>query len=418
MIETEYDLVIVGAGLVGQALAAAVAQRLSESDLRIALIDPSPSASGSRLAAAENASADGSAKTIQEYDLRVSALTERTRSFLSTVAVWQKMPEASICPYREMRVWDAEGTGSVHFEAADLHLDCLGHIVENSVTLQALSQRLEELPSVDRLQGWFKSVSNPDANGQLTLEIEANGDRRSIRTQVLVGADGVNSVVRQWAGMSTREWDYKHQAIVASVRMEHPLAATAWQRFRPQGPLAVLPLCGDTRMGSIVWSTCPEEADELMSMDDDGFKLALEKAFESRLGAVCQLSERRAVPLRQRHATAYWNQGVVLMGDAAHSIHPLAGQGVNLGFKDAEILAEEFARAWQRGTCLGHPQTLARYQRRRQTDNLTTMAAMEAFKRLFEAESPWVRLARNQGLKWFDAALPIKQHAMMQAMGL
>lgn len=417
MIELEYDLVIVGAGLVGQSLAAAVAQRLSESDVRIALVDPSPAGSGIGAGVAE-ASADDGVKAVRDYDLRVSALTERTRSFLSQMAVWQKMSANQISPYREMRVWDAEGTGSVHFEAADLHLDCLGHIVENSVTLQALSQRLAELPSVDRLQGWFKSVSNPDKDGRLVVELEAQGHRRRFKTQVLVGADGVHSNVRQWAGMSTREWDYQHQAIVASVRMETPLAATAWQRFRPEGPLAMLPLCGDARIGSIVWSTHPEEASELMTMDDQGFKAALEKAFESRLGGVLEVSERRAVPLRQRHATAYWNQGVVLMGDAAHSIHPLAGQGVNLGFKDAEILSEEFARAWQRGTELGHPQTLARYQRRRQTDNLTTMAAMEAFKRLFEAESPWVRLARNQGLKWFDAAMPIKQHAMMQAMGL
>jgi 2-octaprenylphenol hydroxylase len=179
-----------------------------------------------------------------------------------------------------------------------------------------------------------------------------------------------------------------------------------------------LPLHSNNCLASIVWSTQPEEADAVLAMSDDDFCSALSQAFEGRLGDVVEVSPRQRFPLRQRHARQYYDRGVVVAGDAAHTIHPLAGQGVNLGFKDAEVLAEEIIRATNKGLSPGADSVLARYQRRRQADNLATMAAMEGFKRLFGSDQPLVRLLRNEGMRLFDKVMPVKQHVVMKAMGL
>ncbi|MEE3190956.1 MAG: FAD-dependent monooxygenase, partial [Pseudomonadota bacterium] len=184
------------------------------------------------------------------------------------------------------------------------------------------------------------------------------------------------------------------------------------------GPLAFLPLHSDDHLASIVWSTLPDEADKVLAMSDEDFCAALTDAFEGKLGNVTEVSRRQRFPLRQRHASQYYEAGVVVAGDAAHTIHPLAGQGVNLGFKDAQVLSEEIVRAMDKGLSPGSDAVLARYQRRRQADNLATMAAMEGFKRLFASDQPLVRLIRNEGMRLFDKMMPVKQHVVMKAMGL
>ncbi len=399
-----YDVVIVGAGLVGQAIASALVQGAQQKPLRIALIDP-----------AFRTQAPASGSELADYDLRVSALTAKTQAFLTRLGAWQKIPLQRLSPYTGMHVWDAEGTGSVTFDAADLHAPCLGHIVENRQTLWAIQQCLQETQGVDVLTQKVRYLDNRDAEGYTPVVLE-NDDR--LLARLVIGADGALSRVRQWAGLPTTEWDYGHHAIVATVRLEHPLQATAWQRFRPEGPLALLPLPGDEHLASIVWSTSPAEADAVLAMDEAGFNAALTQAFEGRLGQVLASSAKARFPLRQRHARDYWCEGVVLAGDAAHTIHPLAGQGVNLGFKDAETLAEEILRAHSKGLDLGGELVLSRYQRRSQADNLSTMAAMEGFKQLFAADQPLLRLLRNEGMRLFDKLLPVKQHVMMKAMGL
>ena len=404
--EKKYDVVIVGAGLVGQAIAAALLlqqqQQNSRRPLSIALVDPA------------RISQPVPAQSLTDYDLRVSALTAQTQQLLQDVGAWQHIPPQALSPYTEMKVWDGEGTGAVHFSAADLKVDNLGHIVENRQTLAALQQVLDD-SAVSFIHQPVRYLDNRDSAGNTPLVLE-NGE--TLLARLVVGADGALSRVRQWAGLATREWDYEHHAIVASVECEQPLAATAWQRFRQQGPLAFLPLAGNEHFASIVWSTTPEEAEQLLALDDGAFSQALTEAFEGRLGQILSCSQRVAFPLRQRHAKDYWCDGVVLAGDAAHTIHPLAGQGVNLGFKDAAVLAEELVRGFNKGLDIGGAAVLARYQRRRQADNLATMAAMQGFKELFAAEAPLLRLLRNEGLRWFDKLLPVKQHVMQQAMGL
>ena len=417
-----YDIVIIGAGLVGQSLAAALAS--GNPALTVALIDPAlatpPDLPPELLPALPDLAASG----LDSFDLRVSALTARSQHLLTAIGAWQWIRPARRQPYTHMTVWDAEGTGEVNFDAADLHVPCLGHIIENRETLAGLRQRLTACPAVTLITQPVRYLDSRRADGLTPVVLErgsgqdSGGQRDTLLASLVVGADGAHSRVRQWVGLPTSEWDYQHQALVATVSTERPMAATAWQRFRPQGPLALLPMPTNPRLASIVWSTSDTEANTLMALDNADFCTALSAAFEQRLGAITACSPRAAIPLRQRHARRYWQDGVVLAGDAAHTIHPLAGQGVNLGFKDVEVLAEEILAAVARGISPGHDQVLARYQRRRQLDNLATMAAMEGFKRLFAADAPLIRLLRNSGMTQFDRLLPVKQHVMMQAMGL
>lgn len=240
-----------------------------------------------------------------------------------------------------------------------------------------------------------------------------------LTTRLLVAADGGQSRVRELAGFATREWSYGQRAIVTTVQTQRAHQNTAWQRFLPTGPLAFLPLPGKEQdCCSIVWSASNEYAEKLLALDDAAFGEALAEAFEHRLGAIQKLAPRYSFPLQQRHSTRYVKPGVALIGDAAHVIHPLAGQGANLGIQDVHALAEELQRALARGLPPGSTAVLERYQRRRMGSNLLMMGAVEGFKRLFAESSLPVRWLRNAGMRRLDALTPVKSHIMRQAMGL
>lgn len=392
------DLIIVGAGMVGSALALA----LEHSGLEILVVDGSPL--GVRPFDAGSA-----------FEPRVSALSAASQRILQRLDVWDGIAARRASPYQDMRVWDGSGTGSVHFAAASVHAEVLGHIVENRVVQDALLERL--LDSQIGLLGNAR-VEQLRRSGDGWLLTLADG--RELRAPLLVAADGANSAVRRLAGCATREWDYLHHAIVTSVRCERPHQATAWQRFTDDGPLAFLPLNrqGDEHWCSIVWSTVPAEAERLMALDDAAFCGALGKAFEQRLGAIETADPRLCIPLRQRHAKRYVESGLALIGDAAHSIHPLAGQGVNLGFLDAAVLAEVLQHALERGEQPGDIRVLSRYERRRMPHNLAMMAAMEGFERLFQADPLPIRWLRNSGLNWVDELPDAKALFVRRALGL
>lgn len=315
------------------------------------------------------------------FEPRVSALSAASQRILERLGVWDGIAARRVSPYRDMRVWDGSGTGSVHFSAASVHAEVLGHIVENRVVQDALLDRLHDSQIGLLGSARLEQLRRSGDGWLLTL-----ADGRELRAPLLVAADGANSAVRRLAGCATREWDYLHHAIVTSVRCERAHQATAWQRFTDDGPLAFLPLArqGDEHWCSIVWSTVPAEAERLMALGDDAFRHELGKAFEWRLGQVTAVDPRLCIPLRQRHAKRYVESGLALIGDAAHSIHPLAGQGVNLGFLDAAVLAEVLLHALQRGEQPNDVRVLSRYERRRMPHNLAMMAAMEGFERLFE----------------------------------
>ena len=248
-------------------------------------------------------------------------------------------------------------------------------------------------------------------------------DGRQIDAKLVIAADGAQSKVRELAGFSVREWSYQQDAIVTTIHCQqhHQLAARQW--FLPTGPLAFLPLQGidDDESGSscsIVWSQDSAEAERLMALSDEEFCKELTRVSEGALGEILSIDRRFKIPLNQRHAADYVKPGLVLIGDAAHSIHPLAGQGVNLGFKDVAVLAEELARAASLGISPGSELVLQRYQRRRKADNLGMMAVMEGFKRLFGSDQVPLRLLRNAGMSRLNSIMPIKKAIVREVMGL
>ncbi len=399
-----FDLVIAGGGLVG----ATFACLLDGLDLRIALADRNV-ADGS-----ESASPSGGLR----FDARVSALNEASRRVLRKIGVWAEVQAIRCCDYREMRVWDAEGTGSIHFSAKAQGVDSLGTIVENSIVLARLHERLHRQDNVTVVSPFVSAALEAATNGETVL-VDDQG--RRLQAGLLVAADGGNSAVRRLAGIASREWDYGQAALVTTVRTSAGHGHTAWQRFLDTGPLALLPLAAaaDTefRHGSIVWSTSPEQAEQLLEMPDERFRHHLATALEHRLGAVEWSDRRFQFPLRQRHAHHYAKGGIVLIGDAAHTIHPLAGQGVNLGIADAAALAGELRCGLAAGRRLSDPLLPRRYARSRRGANLRMIWAMEGLHRLFGARSLPLRWLRNTGLDAVDRAVPIKNYLARHAMG-
>lgn len=400
---TEFDLVIVGAGLVGAALACAIAQTDAAQHLHIAVIE-----AGNELQhfAAEH------------FDPRVVALTHASEKLLRTIGCWDAIAQTRVCAYREMKVWDGEGTAAIEFDCADVQQNHLGHIVENSVVVNQLRARMQQLPNIMLIQPATVTELFP-AEKDSPLRVKLNTGEE-ISAALLIAADGAHSRVRELANFKTREWDYGQHAIITTVRTERPHEFTAWQRFMHTGPIAFLPLQnnGDAHQCSIVWSVDDELAQTIMALDDEAFCVRLTDAFEARLGNVVGCDKRYSIPLRQRHATSYIQPGIGLVGDAAHNIHPLAGQGVNLGLLDVITLAAEIERALIRGIPLADESILRRYQRQRLAGNLGMMSAMEGFKQLFGNRSLGINWLRNTGMRQLNSIPAVKKIIINAALGV
>ncbi|GGY83597.1 2-octaprenyl-3-methyl-6-methoxy-1,4-benzoquinol hydroxylase [Cellvibrio zantedeschiae] len=396
----QYDLIIVGAGLVGASLACAIAQQENASTLQIALIEASNEAQDF---AGEN------------FDPRVVALTQASQNLLNNLGVWEDVVQARACAYSDMHVWDGEGTAAIHFNCADVRANHLGHIVENSVVLNALRKKISQHQQIRVIQP-ARVAGLKNGSG---VEVQL-GDGSVLVAKLIIAADGAQSKVRELTEFETREWDYGHKAIITTVQTELPNQATAWQRFMRTGPLAFLPLpsINDKHFCSIVWSAETELAEELMQLNDAEFSKRLGVAFEHKLGKILHTAERHAIPLRQRHAKTYIQPHIVLVGDAAHNIHPLAGQGVNLGLLDVAALAQEIERALLRKIPLNDFSILRRYQRQRLASNLVMMSAMEAFKRLFGSNSLMLTWLRNTGMRQLDSITELKKIIVKAAMGI
>lgn len=407
------DVLVIGGGMVG--LTAALA--MAEKGFTVRVLEARQFDTKTLYKNLEQRLSQAAAKD-SEYDPRVSALTGASEQLLKNLEVWPLMRKLRLSPYTEMDVWDGEGSGQIHFSAHDIYEDSLGHIIENSVTLAALYSRVTQHPDI-RVEVGVSVHQLSDASnvsGVMSRKVECV-DGQIYEARLVVAADGAHSRIRQLAAIPMCEWDYGHHAITTTVRTEKEHQSTAWQCFTQTGPIAFLPL-PDPHLCSLVWSTSPDQASQLESLSTEDFCYQLEQAFERKLGAVQWCDDRFSFPLRQRHAHYYVKPSLAVIGDAAHTIHPLAGQGVNLGLMDAAFLAQVLNEAKARGEDFASESVLKRYQRNRQPINIEMSAAMEGFKRLFEADMPLLRLARGVGMSLMNKSGPIKQHIVMQAMGL
>jgi len=388
----EADVVIVGGGMVGISLAAA----LSQGGMEVAVVE-----------LAEPAAFDPG----QPHDLRVSALSPASQGFLDAIGAWQRLRGMRLCPYRRMRVWDRAGTGNTLFDAADIGEPVLGHIAENRLIQRAIWEQVQADKRVQLLLG-AAPIALETAEDALCLDLK---DGRSIRAGLLVGADGARSWVRRQAMIGETSWDYDQHALVLSVTTEYPQQDITWQRFTESGPQAFLPLNG--AHGSLVWYHRPDEVARLKALDEAALLDALYRSFPPELGRIERIETRGSFAIRRMHAHDYSAPRIVLAGDAAHTIHPLAGQGVNLGFMDAAALTETLLAAAERGEDLGSLRVLRRYERARKGDNHLVQSVMEAFHRGFMPQNLPLRLLRNVGLTLVERTGPIKRQIERLAVG-
>lgn len=392
IMKENFDVVVVGGGMVG----AAVACGLGGSPLRVAVIESAPP---------QAFAAD------QSHDLRVSALSIASKNILETVGAWRGVVNRRLCPFRRMRVW--ETAGDTEFCSDDINYPELGYIVENRVTQLALLERLQDFDNVELMCP--AAINKINYSAGKSTEVELN-DGRILSAKVLVAADGGQSRVRQAVGLGVTSWDYKQHALVIYIETEYGQQDITWQRFVPSGPQAFLPLTG--HYGSIVWYNSPDEVCRLKALSSEDLLRELTAAFPDCLGQVNAILGAASFPLKRQHAQSYVKPGVVLVGDAAHMINPLAGQGVNIGLLDAAALAEVLIDANKQGLELGDVSVLKRYEKMRRNENLKMMTVMDVFYRVFSNRVLPVKFLRNLGLGLAERILPAKNKVMRGAMGL
>ena len=370
------DVVVVGAGIVGSAAALAFAR----DGLRVAVVEP-------RAPTPWRPDAP---------DLRVYALAQDSVDLLEGLGVWRDIaPHAQ--PYRSMRVWDAAGGGELRFDAQRYGRDALGWIVEHVLIADRLWHALQDAGVTLRCPQRVTAIVQEDAesivrNQDDTMALQLD-DHGTLRARLVVAADGADSALREMAGIDVARHDYGQRGVVAYVETTKPHEDTAWQRFLTSGPLAFLP-CRDGR-SSIVWTLPDAEAERLLAVDDATFCRELTRAFDATLGEVVAVSRRVAFPLRRQIAERYVEGRIALCGDAAHVVHPLAGQGLNIGLRDVIALRAMARSATEKRTDIGAPHRLARWQRERRSESATAAWTFDAINRVFSNDATLPTLARG-----------------------
>src|SRR5215470_247398 len=408
MTEDTADVAIVGGGMVGMTLAAA----LGSAGLAVVIVDAEAPA----------------AMTAAPFDGRSSAIAFGSQQVLAGVGAWAGMA-AEAQPILDIRVSDGDGQGGVsrlflHYDHRTLGgpgtapeaAPPFGHIVENRVIRRALLERLAGLPTVRHIApARVAGVTRTESTAILHLE---GGEPFAAR--FVVAADGRQSPVRAAAGIKTVEWAYPQTGIVCTVAHEKPHGGVAHEHFLPAGPFAMLPMVDDAGLhrSSIVWTERRELAPKMLALDDAGFAAEIERRFGPSLGRLRAIGGRWTYPLTLVHAERYIDDRLALLGDAAHAIHPIAGQGLNLGLRDVAALAEAVVDARRLGLDIGDALVLERYQRWRRFDNLVLMAVTDGLNRLFSNDLAPLRLARDLGLAAVNQLPVLKRLFMRHAMGM
>jgi 2-polyprenylphenol 6-hydroxylase len=403
----DFDIVIIGAGAIGAGMAALLLARKQVARERIAVI-------GEHLPRPPTPRVEPGEAAAEDWDLRVFALSRASQRLLELCGVWPLIPPARKFAYERMCVWDAggvpRGTGSLTFDCAEIGEPNLGHIVDGR-WLGASCLNAAAGAGAVLIEGSLKAIEITASEAKVRLE-----DGRDLSARLLIGADGTASRSRGLLGIETAGHDYHQEALVAHVRTAVPHENTAWQRFLRSGPLAFLPL-SDGR-SSIVWSVGIEEARRLRALDAAGFAAALEEASGGFLGAVELTTAVASFPLKLTYALEYARPRAVLLGDAGHAVHPLAGQGLNLGLLDCAALAETLGDAQGDANLLGDFRLLRRYERWRKSENLLAAAALDGLERLLSSTDAAASRLRMAGIGAVERVPFVKNHLARRALGL
>ena len=406
-----YDIAIVGAGMVGSAIACG----LAHTGLRIAILDkaePPPF------------------NPEKTPDIRVSALSYASEQILKNLGAWEHISNMRVCPYRRMAVtekldipinFSGAPLNQTLFNSKDVGYPYLGNIVENQVTQLGLHKAMKQHNNIDFICP--ANIKHIDFNTTLpTIQLDKKGLTESIQIEakLIIGADGALSKVREWASIGINSNQYKQQALVATVEYKGHQEDITWQSFTSTGPLAFLPLMdvNNKHYGSLVWYDLPDKIRSLAAMDDEAFMAEVIKNFPPQLPPLVKLLEKGSFTLIKRHAQHYVGNRVALAGDAAHTINPLAGQGVNLGFQDAATLIEVISKAHSQRKDIGLIGSLSEYEQRRKSENLKMMEVMDFFYHMFSNNNPALKLLRNVGLGLADKLPFGKKKVIKYAMGL
>ncbi|MGC6406887.1 FAD-dependent monooxygenase [Bisgaard Taxon 45] len=385
------DIIVVGGGMVG----AACALGLGQQGHQVQLIEHAPLPQF---------------QPDSPYDLRISAISVASVNLLKQLGAWQYIEHMRICPYRALETWEIEGF-STAFHSHELNLPELGFMVENNVVQLGLWQAISTNENIQTcVSNVIQKVVKRGENWQILL---ANGE--TYQAPLIIAADGAKSKLRQIANIGTTGWQYRQSCLLITVDTELEQQDVTWQQFFPSGPRAFLPLLG--KQACLVWYDSPQCIQNLKQLSTEKLAEHIEQAFPARLGKI-NVQAANSFELTRTHAQAYFKQGIVLVGDAAHTINPLAGQGVNLGFKDVRTLLEILQQATQKGESLASDEVLLRYQRKRKADNLLMQTGMDLFYKTFKEDLLPLKIVRNATLFLANKATPLKKQALKYALGL
>lgn len=390
-----FDCVVIGGGMIG----AASALSLANLGLKVAIVEVQPCTAFD---------------STQPFDLRVSAISVATQQILEQLNVWEFLANKRLCRYSRLGVWETE-ISYTEFDAKNINQPILGHIVENRLIQLSLWEALENKKNITTFcPNTLLSFQQNEDN--VTIELE----NQTLNAKLLIAADGANSKVRTLANIGVTGWDYNQSAMLINVETVQPQQNITWQQFYETGPVAMLPLVGKSELGgyaSLVWYHQKSEIKRLSSLNNSQLTLEVMKHFPPRLGKV-KVVNKGAFPLTRKHANTYQKKRVILLGDAAHSINPMAGQGVNIGFKDVKAFQHIIASAMGNGECWHDSNIISRYEKIRRKDNLLMMTAMDVLYASFSNPSIIAKVARNVGLMVANNSGILKNKALAYACGI
>lgn len=397
---SSHDIVIIGGGMVGLSLACALAQQTS---LSVAVLE---------------AQSDSNLWSETDYHHRVSAFALSSRRIFQHLHVWDKIKQKRISPFSRIYVWDSVKDSEINFDSQSIAEPELGYIIENNLVQSALLERVRQLPQI----AYFSSVNLIDVRN-VDSRVEVIADHQIFKGKLVVAADGAKSWLRQQLRIDVEKKNYEQEGIVATVHTKEPHQQTAWQVFLSTGPVGFLPLVNENTY-SIVWSLPRDEAHHMLALSNEAFKNELSSRIANvPLGVhIESVANRFAFPLQRQQATQYIRPRIALVGDAAHTVHPLAGQGVNMGLLDAASLVDVISDAVAQHRDFASYSTLRRYERWRRADNLPMMVGVDAIKSLFASELTSVQSARSMGLSVTNKLPFLKKifsrHAVGNRVGL